>query len=248
MSNADKDPAADTSAPSDERAPQLYRFLEWPDLILAGDQIWAQRACAWMPVSPDFIESEYSLWMPPVRRAVTPLALKAPEGEDPMRFGDRSIAESMARLKAAYCVQQPAPVPDQMALVWRFDIGRLRSDWLRLNAWQTSQLGKRTAAQPDESAEGTAWFKNWAGPFAGSTYTMTEYTSAQDAASAAWQARAEVAAAQATEREAKLAQALRWALEWIDAVPDDVTLPGMPGFDRDYVNGLLEGQTNEQED
>jgi hypothetical protein len=43
------------------------------------------------------------------------------------------------------------------------------------------------------------------------------------------------------EHEESLKQALRWALEWIDAVPDDVMLPGMPGFDRDYVNGLLEG-------
>jgi hypothetical protein len=43
------------------------------------------------------------------------------------------------------------------------------------------------------------------------------------------------------EQEESLKQALRWALEWIDAVPDDVMLPGMPGFDRDYVNGLLEG-------
>ncbi len=38
----------------------------------------------------------------------------------------------------------------------------------------------------------------------------------------------------------KLKEALRWALEWIDAVPDDVQLPVMPGFDRDYVNSLLE--------
>jgi hypothetical protein len=43
------------------------------------------------------------------------------------------------------------------------------------------------------------------------------------------------------EQEESLKQALRWALDWIDAVPDDVMLPGMPGFDRDYVNGLLEG-------
>lgn len=42
-------------------------------------------------------------------------------------------------------------------------------------------------------------------------------------------------------QNAKLTEALRWALEWIDAVPDNVLLPTMPGFDRDYVNGLLEG-------
>jgi hypothetical protein len=37
-----------------------------------------------------------------------------------------------------------------------------------------------------------------------------------------------------------LTQALTWALAWIDAVPKDTPLPTMPGFDRDYVNDLLE--------
>jgi hypothetical protein len=72
-------------------------------------------------------------------------ALKAPEGEDPMRYGDRSIEASVERLTEAYCVQQPSPIPDQMALVWRFDIGRLRNDWIRLNAWQKSVIGERAA-------------------------------------------------------------------------------------------------------
>jgi hypothetical protein len=36
-----------------------------------------------------------------------------------------------------------------------------------------------------------------------------------------------------------LKQALAWALEWIDAVPEDLPLPAMPGFDRDYVNELM---------
>jgi len=40
----------------------------------------------------------------------------------------------------------------------------------------------------------------------------------------------------------KLREALRWALEWIDAVPPDTTLPAMPGFDRDYVNDLLDAR------
>lgn len=32
------------------------------------------------------------------------------------------------------------------------------------------------------------------------------------------------------------------ALEYIDALPDDVVaaLPGMPGFDRDWANGVIE--------
>jgi len=36
-----------------------------------------------------------------------------------------------------------------------------------------------------------------------------------------------------------LLKALQDALEWIDAVPADVVLPAMPGFDRDYVDALV---------
>lgn len=42
------------------------------------------------------------------------------------------------------------------------------------------------------------------------------------------------------DHSSKLKEALKWALEWIDAVPDDVQLPAMPGFDRDYVNDLID--------
>jgi hypothetical protein len=40
----------------------------------------------------------------------------------------------------------------------------------------------------------------------------------------------------------QLAEYLRFALEWIDAVPDDVAsrLPAMPGFDRDAAEAALE--------
>ena len=38
----------------------------------------------------------------------------------------------------------------------------------------------------------------------------------------------------------ELLEALKEALKWIDAVPDDVQLPTMPGFSRDYVDGLIE--------
>lgn len=38
----------------------------------------------------------------------------------------------------------------------------------------------------------------------------------------------------------KLQEALSWTLEYIDAIPKEVVLPTMPGFDRDYVNSLLE--------
>lgn len=39
----------------------------------------------------------------------------------------------------------------------------------------------------------------------------------------------------------QLREALEMALEWIDAVPSDVvaSLSAMPGFDRDYVDGLI---------
>ena len=40
--------------------------------------------------------------------------------------------------------------------------------------------------------------------------------------------------------EAKeLREALAMALEWIDAVPQETVLPAMPGFDRDWANGVL---------
>lgn len=37
----------------------------------------------------------------------------------------------------------------------------------------------------------------------------------------------------------ELLEALQAALEWIDAVPQDVQLPTMPGFDRDWVDGII---------
>lgn len=60
--------------------------------------------------------------------------LQCPENEDPMADDQRSRDQSIERLTAAYVRQQPLPVPDQMALVWRADIGRLRNDWIHKNA------------------------------------------------------------------------------------------------------------------
>lgn len=39
----------------------------------------------------------------------------------------------------------------------------------------------------------------------------------------------------------KLKEALGWALDYIDAIPSDMAakFPAMPGFDRDYVEGLI---------
>lgn len=42
----------------------------------------------------------------------------------------------------------------------------------------------------------------------------------------------------AGQRDALLS-ALTDALEWIDAVPSEIALPAMPGFDRDEVNNLI---------
>ncbi|URC22224.1 hypothetical protein CHUUTOTORO_01390 [Serratia phage vB_SmaM-ChuuTotoro] len=37
----------------------------------------------------------------------------------------------------------------------------------------------------------------------------------------------------------ELVEALEATLEWIDAVPQDTELPTMPGFDRDWVDNIL---------
>ncbi|MBL3522828.1 hypothetical protein IM876_09145 [Serratia plymuthica] len=37
----------------------------------------------------------------------------------------------------------------------------------------------------------------------------------------------------------ELFEALQAALEWIDAVPQGVQLPTMPGFERDWVDGVI---------
>ena len=61
--------------------------------------------------------------------ALTPAA-----GVNPMGDGQCSLEDSIERLREAYVYQQPLPVPDQMALVWRADIGRLRGSWIHLKA------------------------------------------------------------------------------------------------------------------
>jgi hypothetical protein len=37
----------------------------------------------------------------------------------------------------------------------------------------------------------------------------------------------------------ELLEALQAAMEWIDAVPQDVQLPTMPGFNRDWVDEII---------
>ncbi|MGV0128890.1 hypothetical protein [Burkholderia gladioli] len=80
----------------------------------------------------------------PVAEAV----LKAPEGEDPMADGQRGADAGLKRLRAAYCVQQPAPVPDQMALVWRADVMNLALDYGRLAALVKAHIPHAYIAAP----------------------------------------------------------------------------------------------------
>ncbi|MBJ9709842.1 ASCH/PUA domain-containing protein [Burkholderia gladioli] len=80
----------------------------------------------------------------PVAQAV----LKAPEGEDPMADGQRGADAGLKRLRAAYCVQQPAPVPDQMALVWRADVMNLALDYGRLAALVKAHIPHAYIAAP----------------------------------------------------------------------------------------------------
>ena len=46
----------------------------------------------------------------------------------------------------------------------------------------------------------------------------------------------------ATDGTSQLIDALKSALEWIDAVPSNTPLPAMPGFDRDAVDSLIDAQ------
>jgi hypothetical protein len=46
----------------------------------------------------------------------------------------------------------------------------------------------------------------------------------------------------AIQRIKLLEEALALTLEWIDAVPDDTPLPAMPGFDRDWVDAVVEAE------
>lgn len=43
-----------------------------------------------------------------------------------------------------------------------------------------------------------------------------------------------------TKTEQELLWSLKAALEWIDAVPENIQLPAMPGFDRDWVESLID--------
>lgn len=36
--------------------------------------------------------------------------------------------------------------------------------------------------------------------------------------------------------------------DWVDAVPQDTVLPAMPGVDRDWVDSVIDGHIEEDED
>lgn len=63
---------------------------------------------------------------------------------------------SEARLRAAYVRQQPSPVPDQLAIVWRLDIGRLLADLTHKRAFfdmHTKKDGAGIAGQAAPTVE-----------------------------------------------------------------------------------------------
>lgn len=43
-----------------------------------------------------------------------------------------------------------------------------------------------------------------------------------------------------------LLEALQAAMDYIDAIPKDVVLPAMPGFDRDWVDGVISKALGEE--
>jgi hypothetical protein len=45
-----------------------------------------------------------------------------------------------------------------------------------------------------------------------------------------------------------LAAAVRHTLDWIDKVPSELPLPAMPGFDRDWVESLLIGNLQPEDE
>jgi hypothetical protein len=64
-------------------------------------------------------------------------------------------------------------------------------------------------------------------------FVMSKYSTREDLLSDA----ATYFEKRATELE-EVARAMR---EWIDAVPKDIVLPAMPGFDRDWADGIIDG-------
>ncbi|USS45109.1 hypothetical protein NFI99_26325 [Burkholderia glumae] len=91
--------------------------------------------------------------------------LKAPEGEDPMADGQNTVESGLKRLRAAYCKQQPAPIPDQMALVWRADVMRLALDYGRLATLVKKHIPDAHIAAPSATqavaADGAQTFEQW---------------------------------------------------------------------------------------
>jgi len=81
-------------------------------------------------------------------------------GPDPMQGdGDRSLAAATGRLFMAYAKQQPG-IPSQTALVWRFDIGSVKNELLRLEgltraitstAEENADLARRLAVERNEA-------------------------------------------------------------------------------------------------
>lgn len=87
------------------------------------------------------------------------VALSLPEGENPFASDqDDRKASSYARLRKAYCVQQPLPVPDQAALVWRADLMRMANDLTHKQAFFDSKLAAQAGQEPEATPYGWLQF------------------------------------------------------------------------------------------
>ncbi|WP_373203398.1 hypothetical protein [Citrobacter amalonaticus] len=56
----------------------------------------------------------------------------------------------------------------------------------------------------------------------------------------------EILAEQGEYVNESLIEALQAAMDYIDAIPKDVVLPAMPGFDRDWVDGVISKALGEE--
>lgn len=93
------------------------------------------------------------------------VALSLPEGENPFASDqDDRKASSYARLRKAYCVQQPLPVPDQAALVWRADLMRMANDLTHKQAFFDSKLAAQAGQEPSVWQKRDKWGENTVRP------------------------------------------------------------------------------------
>jgi hypothetical protein len=79
--------------------------------------------------------------------------LQTPAGVDPFDGTPDQFEAGRERLRVAYCIQQPAPIPDQMALVWRADVMRLANSYTHKNAFFETHRASNLASSAVIGAE-----------------------------------------------------------------------------------------------